>query len=302
MWMGVDLGGTNLRIGVLNEENSLIYSDQIETKAKRGPEAIINDIYKMMEKAIENCPRVQAVGIGSPGPLDPYQGIIKSPPYLPGWDNIPLKKKLEDVCSFPVFVENDAKAAALAEAWHGAGKGFNSVYYITVSTGLGGALIVNKEIFQGQDGYAGEIGNMIITSGGHKHSTLNAGALETLVSGTALSRMAREQLGIEGGAKEVFHLALKDDNQSALDLIKTSISHLAIGIANIAHVLNPSLFILGGGVALGGGDWLVNEVKQQAGKYIYPGMNIPIKKARLGGDAGIIGAALVGKKRYQKRL
>ncbi|MEQ6388759.1 ROK family protein [Bacillaceae bacterium S4-13-58] len=300
MWIGVDLGGTNLRIGVLNEESSLIYKEQIETRVERGPEAIVNDIHKMIEKAFDQYPKVQAVGIGVPGPLDSHLGIIKSPPHLTGWDNIPLKEKLEDVCPLPIHVENDAKVAALAEAWFGAGKGFDSVYYITVSTGLGGALILNREIFHGLNGYAGEIGNMIIKSDGYKHSTLNIGALETLVSGTALSRMAKEQLGIEGGAKELCRLALKENDKSAQDLLKTSISHLAMGIANIAHVVNPSLFILGGGVVMGGGDWFLNELKRQVVQYIFPEMNISIEKASLGGDAGIIGAALVGKTKYQK--
>lgn len=297
--MGVDLGGTNVRIGILNGENSLLYKDQMETRSERGPISIIEDLCMMMEKALKHYPEVQSIGIGCPGPLDPYCGIIKSPPHLPGWDNIPLKERVEKNFHIPVFVENDARVAALAEACFGAGMGFDSVYYITVSTGLGGGLILNKKIFQGEQGYSGEIGNMIIQPGGYQHSNLNSGALESLVSGTAISRLAKEQLGLSVGTEEVFRLALKEDDKSAQRLLKESITYLAMGIANIAHVLNPSIFVLGGGVALGGEDWYLSELRRAVMQYVFPEMKILIERANLGGDAGVVGAAIMGKTKNQ---
>lgn len=292
--IGIDLGGTNVRVGLVDEKGLILEIIQEPTEANKGHIHTINKMIQMIEKLIEGK-KIMGIGIGAPGPLDFKKGCILSPPNLPGWDEIPLVKIFEDHFKLDVYLNNDANVAGLAEAIAGSGAGYESVYYMTVSTGIGGALIINKQLFNGANGYAGEIGNMIIEPDGYKHNNLNPGALEGLASGTSIGRRAYEKYGIEGGAKQVFYLA-EQGNKEAQSIIDETVRFLAIGIANITHVVNPDLFVVGGGV-MDSKQFILTPLRDKVKEFVYPQLasSIKIVPTALGGQAGVIGAAMLVK-------
>lgn len=289
--VGIDLGGTNIRVALVDENWRVIDQVETRTEAEKGPDYTIQKMIHLT-KEITLGKNISGIGIGSPGPLDPVQGIILSPPNLPGWDGIELVKMFKEHFQLQVSLNNDANTAALAEAVAGSGKGYKSVYYITVSTGVGGGLVINGKIFNGAIGYAGEIGNMIVQPNGYKHANLNPGSLEAYASGTAIGRRAKE-MGIGQSAGEVFHLASQDDAKAKL-IIEEAADYLAIGIANIAHTVNPEIFILGGGVMKSAG-LLLPILEKKVRAYVYPGLSKTVKivPAQLGGSTGVIGAAML---------
>ena len=289
--VGIDLGGTNIRVAIIDENWKVVNQLETDTEAMKGPEHSIKKLIHLTEQVILGK-SISGIGIGSPGPLDPVGGVVLSPPNLPGWDGIELVKILMDHFQVKVTLENDANTAALAEAVAGGGKGCASVYYITVSTGIGGGLVINGSIFNGATGYAGEIGNMIVQPGGYKHSNLNPGSLEGCASGTAIGRRAQE-LGIGQSAGEVFALASKGNTEAKL-IIEEAADYLAIGIANIAHTLNPEIFVLGGGV-MKSANILLPILEKKVQGYLYPGLGktLKIAPAQLGGNTGVIGAAML---------
>jgi len=290
--IGVDLGGTNVRVALVDLEGTIIKEVNQPTEAAKGPDYVINKMIAMIAEITEN-ESVSSVGIGSPGPLDPRTGVIIEPPNLPGWRNIPLVELIKKETGLQVVLDNDANSAALAESRVGAGKGYESVYYLTISTGVGGGFVINGNIYLGAQGYAGEVANMIVQPNGKKHSNLNPGALEGLASGTAITREGRERLGITGGAEEVFKLAA-EGNSEAQFIIDEAVTYLAIGIANLAHSVNPDIFILGGGVMKSEKQFL-EPLRQKVKSFVYEGLkeHIKIVPAALGTKAGIVGAALL---------
>jgi glucokinase len=290
--IGVDLGGTNVRVALVDRQGLIVKELSDKTEVEREPDYVISKIARMINEL--KCEgNVSDVGIGAPGPLDAKAGFILDPPNLPGWTNIPIVELIEKRVGLNVVLDNDANAAALAESIYGSGRGYSSVYYLTVSTGIGGGFVINGNLFQGAQGYAGEIGNMIIVPNGRKQSSLNAGALEALASGTAIARDGRERLGISGGAEEVFTLAEKG-NVAAQKIIEKAINYLAIGIANLAHAVNPEIFVLGGGV-MQSEKQVLEPLRKKVKEYLYPGLKdtIRIVPAGLGTKAGIVGASLL---------
>lgn len=292
--IGIDLGGTNVRVGLVNNSGKIVDIVQESTEAEKGHSYTIEKMRRMIERLIEGK-SVKGIGIGAPGPLDYKKGVILSPPNLPGWDSIQISNIFEEHFNVPVYLNNDANVAGLAEANVGSGVGFESVYYMTVSTGIGGALVINNKLFNGANGYAGEIGNMILEPNGYKHNNLNSGSFEGIASGTSIGRVALERFGIEGGAKQVFQLA-EQGNQEAQSIIDETVQYLAMGIANIAHVVNPELFIVGGGV-MESKHLILSPLKKKVKEYVYPQLadNIQIVSTALGGKAGVIGAAMLVK-------
>lgn len=294
--IGIDLGGTNLRIGLFNEQGEIVEEYSRATEAEKGPEFAVNNMQEVINRLKQQY-EIKAVGIGSPGPLDPYEGVIIEPPNLTGWVNVPLVKMLEEKTGIPVKLENDANAAALAEATLGAGKGAKSVFYVTVSTGVGGGYVNNGELISGAQGNCGEIGNMIVNPSpdAYQGPGLNKGALEGLASGTAIGRIGKERLGITNGAQGVFELASQGD-KAAQDILDEAINYLAIGLANIVHTVNPEVIVIGGGV-MKSKDLILQPLIEKTRNYLYPSLrdSLIIKPALLDQKAGLIGAGLLPK-------
>jgi glucokinase len=289
--VGVDLGGTNIRAALLDEKGTILREVREKTEAHLGPVRIIAKLISVVER-VKGEEKVRGIGIGCPGPLDAKTGIILSPPNLPGWDMIPLASMVEEHFQLPVKVDNDANVAAVAEAILGAGSGCESVYYLTVSTGVGGGFVINGKVFQGANGYAGEVGNMIVVPNGVKHPALNAGALETLASGTAMG-VAGKAKGIHGGAEAVFREA-KALNKVAQTIVEEAIEYLAIAIANLTHAINPEVFVVGGGV-MNSEEQVLLPLRDKVKEYVYPGLkeSVNIIPAKLGSNSGVIGAGFI---------
>lgn len=281
--IGIDLGGTQLRVAAINCQGVIVEQIKMLTAAERGHQAIITDIRRACLRLMVTH-SVAGIGIVAPGPLDADNGVIYAQPTLPDWDAVPIKHQLETELGLPVVVENDANGAALGEALLGAGAGRRSVFYITVSTGVGGGFVHKGELISGAHNCAGEIANMIITDYGAEDGNLNRGALESLASGTALGRQAQE-LGVVGSAAEL--LMLEEPRLSFID-------HLSTGVANVIHTLDPELIVFGGGV-MNSKDLFWEQLIVQVNQKLYPYLRnkIDFAPAALEGNAGILGAAVL---------
>lgn len=306
--IGVDLGGTKINTGIVDETGKVIKSIKALTLASEGPYPVIDriktTIYEVIKSAGVNLQDIAGIGIISPGPIDSTKGLVINPSNLPGWDHIPLVNVLKEEFKLPVTLDNDANAAALGEYLFGSGKNLKNFVYLTVSTGIGGGIIINGELYRGTNSNAGEIGHMTIDFKGPKCNCGNIGCFEVFASGTALARYAKEAIKLgrvtriisiageeEVNAKHVFEAASKGDSV-ALELVDREAFYLGIGIANIIALANPERIAIGGGVS---NQWdmiyprMINTVKERTLKPMFEVCDIV--KSELKDDIGILGAA-----------
>lgn len=280
--IGIDLGGTNTRIAAVSLKGEVLKQLTFNTQ----PQLPFEETLQSIENAIHQFNiefDIQHIGIVAPGPLDLKQGKFLTPPNLPNWHNQKIVEPLIQRLGFSVILENDANAAALAEAKFGAGKGYDSVFYVTVSTGIGGGYVYKNQIIRGANESAGEIGNMIIRSDGPAHPVLNKGSLESLASGTALMNHASEK-----GYTNVPSLLLDDEYRHHF------VEELASGLANIIHTVDPDMIVLGGGVMMSA-SLFWNELHQAVSNKVYPHASGKTRLCltQLAGDSGVIGAAFI---------
>lgn len=277
--IGVDLGGTQTRVAAIDQE-TVVKQLSFPTHPSAGPANAINQL-KCAIQLFKQEFDITRIGIAAPGPLDAKTGCLLSPPNLPGWTRVNLTAPLHSAFDVPVSLENDANAAAFGEALFGAGKNFSSVYYVTVSTGIGGGYVYEKQLIRGANGCAGEIGNTIIEFSGSPHPVLNTGSLEGLASGTALQLRAREK-------QTSSIVTLLEDPEERTRFI----AYLATGLANIIHTVDPDVIVIGGGVT-GSADLYWEQLLAAIKERVYPSLrpNINIRLATLQGHAGVIGAA-----------
>ncbi|WP_342621861.1 ROK family protein [Erysipelothrix sp. P66] len=287
--VSVDIGGTNTRVALIDEMGTIITRTMFPTDTQ-DPKANLEKIYEVV---VAFDTPILGVGMSCPGPLDLKKGIVLTPPNLTGWHGFPLKQNAESIFKCPVYVENDANLAGLAEACQGAGQGFEIVQFLTISTGVGGGLVINQKIFQGAHGFAQEIANMILVPGGHQLKPLMPGSLESMCSGTALVARAKA-LGLEvEHAGDVVAYATKG-NLDAQRILDESKEYLANALAGMVGMIDPDLIVLGGGVALNI-DGYVEDVTHRVKEKVYDVQkeNIRIEKAKLGDDNGLLGGALL---------
>lgn len=282
--IGIDLGGTQLRVAAINGQGVVLEQLKMQTNSPRGYQAIVVDILRACRGLMKTY-RIAGIGLIAPGPLDAVNGVIYAQPTLPDWDAIPIKAMLEEELGLPVRVENDANGAALGEALCGAGKGYASVFYITVSTGVGGGFVYKRQLISGAHNCAGEIANMIISENGSSGDGLNQGALESLTSGTALGRQARAW-----GLTDAAELLTWAEPRTRF------VAHLSSGVANVIHTLNPDIIVMGGGV-MNSQSLFWDELQRQTDEKLYPYLRGKTRfaLAALDGNAGIVGAALLAR-------
>ena len=286
--IGVDIGGTSLRAAVVDENGKI--TDRTETVNRKDltPTENLKPLADFINAHKENA---AGIGIGCPGPLDPFDGRILNAPNLPGWENFKVTDYFEDQTGLHTELTNDANAAGLAEALAGAGKGQDSVYFLTVSTGVGGAFVYKGEIVNGANGLAAEVHNMFVNEDTYTHRGMNPGGLELQSSGTAIGRIATEDYGRPVDAREVFDL-YREGDETAVRIVNDAARNLARGIENIVCVVDPAMFIIGGSVALKNPEFL-DLVREYAKQYIFFPDRLDIETARFGGDAGLTGAAML---------
>ncbi|HKV43648.1 MAG TPA: ROK family protein [bacterium] len=305
--LAVDLGGTKLLVGIVDRDGRVLARQRIATP-QGGPDAVaraIGDLARALSGA-NGMAGTSGVGVAVPGPTDHDHGVIYDPPNLTGWgQQTAFGPILARTLGTPVFVENDANAAALGEAWVGAGQGVRDLIYITVSTGIGGGVILDGQLHRGADGTAGEFGHVIVEPQGPQCHCGNRGCLEALASGTAIARQAREAVARgarstlqnlaahpeEITAQSVADAALGGDPLAA-DLYRRAGTYVGTFLGNLLAILNPAMIIVGGGVSKTG-DLLFQPLRAAIAARVYPkpALHVTVVPADLGDDVGIIGAA-----------
>lgn len=316
--VGVDLGGTKIATALVDLDANILERVVAPTRAQAGAGEVLEDIKETVRRVLGtrgvSLDQVVGIGVGSPGPLNPQTGVVLFAPNL-GWHNVPVGEIMEKEFGVPVMVENDANLAGLAEARVGAGKGSKNMVYMTVSTGIGGGIIIDGEIYRGSGFVAGEIGHMVILPGGPKCGCGNQGCYEALASGTAIARMARDRVASKAKTSILEHAggdldaisakhvadAAKAGDAVAKEIIEEAATYLGIGMANLINILNPDVIVVGGGVSQMG-DMLFVPARNSAMKNALPSSaeGVRIVPAALGGDVGVMGAALLVLEAYRR--
>jgi len=297
--VAVDIGGTHIRVAVY-EPNSIIPLDHQRTRSHASEAGVYERLVQAIE-AVWPKEKVDAIGIASPGPLDPYTGTILATPNIPEWQNFPLASKLSKHFGVPVYLDNDANMAGLAEWQYGAGKGHRDLVYITISTGIGGGVISSGHLLQGFHGMGAELGHMIIDPNGPLCGCGYHGHVESFSSGPAIARYVNKQISIGQNstlqadpdltAHQVADAAFQGDSL-AISAFERAGHYLGIGVANYLAIFDPSILIFGGGVSQVG-DLLFKPFEESLRKHTFHPHyldNLIITKAALGDDAGLLGA------------
>ncbi|MEG1066321.1 MAG: ROK family protein [Erysipelotrichaceae bacterium] len=290
-YIGVDLGGTNVRVAKVNQDGLVLQEIKEASEVSMGTKHVMDKIKRMI-KEIDNYQTCKGIGLGVPGPVDTINGKMVIANNLPGFEDYPIVKDISDYFDMPTYLDNDVNVAGLAEAVVGAGKNLPIVFYASVSTGIGGALCINGHVIAGKRGHAGEIGNISIDRTREAFNGLVKGAAENEASGTALTRKGKAALGENiNDAGDVFKLA-KEGNERAIKLVDDFAYDFAMMLAAIGHVVDPNMFIIGGGV-MKSKDAFFDKMVAYYKTLVFPGMkDVQFSEAALP-EPGLIGAAML---------
>jgi glucokinase len=308
--LGIDIGGTKVASGLLNQAGDIVF----KTRNPMNPRGTEDEGLAAVKMAIDAAMKeaqgnVDGIGIISPGPLDPKTGIILNPPNLPCWRNYQLVRKLAEAYAMPIYLDNDANAAGLAEALWGAGRGYREVFYATLGTGVGTGIIFNGRVFHGRTGAAAEGGHMTIDYRGPRNCGCGKpGCVEPMLSGTGIARRAREKaraagsiaqplIEMAGGnvdniSGEIVGKAWRAGDQLATEILEETADILAVWLGNVIDLLEPEVIVVGGGVSELMEGWF-DHVRKQVPQWSVNqrASEIPIIIAKYRADAGIAGAA-----------
>ncbi len=303
--IGVDLGGTNIKVGLVSLEGELLVADRVPTDVPAGaPAAMVRTIAlarKLLNQAGLDASAVLACGIGSPGPLDSATGCLVATPNLTGWDGAAIAGPISEAFSVPAYLQGDACAACWGEHWVGAGRGIDNMLMVTLGTGVGGALIVNGQLITGLDGTGGHIGHMVVEADGAECFCGARGCLEAYSSATAtvrrfkegLSRGESSRLGVSDqlSARDIAQAAEAGDLFSRQVIERTG-WYLGVVLGSLANLLNSELCCISGGM-INAGEMLFEPMRVSMRQHCFaaPGERLKIVPANLGEPAGIIGAA-----------
>jgi glucokinase len=328
--IGVDLGGTNLRIAAVDEQGALVEKVMLGTKVSLGRDHVLDDMCGAIEQILDKYRKsatLMGIGIGVPGIIDMQSGLLRESPNLPGWADYPVRAEIEHRLKTVVILENDANVAALGEKWLGAAKDFDHMAMLTLGTGVGGGLVQNGSIWRGMNGMAGEFGHTTVEPEGHPCKCGNRGCLEQYASATAIVRMAHEEIARNSGsalaraahsdaefsAKTLYNLAVQGD-EDARRIFRRVGSCLGIVLSAMVNSLNLPIYVIGGGASSA---WeafapsIFEELRQRSMVYVATAPSDPladnqgasaqvepgsgyktiITRALLGSDAGLYGAA-----------
>lgn len=328
--IGVDLGGTNLRIAAVDEQGRLMEKVTLGTKTMLGRDHVLNDMCEAIRHAsdkFKSSGNLLGVGIGVPGIIDMQTGMVRESPNLPGWSDYPVRDEIEKRLGAPVILENDANVAAFGEKWLGVGRQVGDMAMLTLGTGVGGGIVLDGKIWHGMTGMAGEFGHMTVDPEGQPCGCGNRGCLEQYASATAIVRMAREAIAagdapgltkaaisdLELSAQEIYNLAIRGDEQAVWIFRKVGRA-LGIALAAMVNGLNLQMYVIGGGVCSAWDAFsptIFEELRQRSTVYAATGPADPLRmslnasgqveaggerktiitRALLGSDAGLFGAA-----------
>ena len=293
--IGIDIGGTQLRVALVDGAGSIRKRTAVRTEAGAGPAAVIAQIAGLVAEVVGEIDRSALLGAGvsCPGPLDTITGTALGIPTLAGWSDIPVAAMIEAALQLPVRLENDGIAAANGEWRFGAGRGLDNLVYVTVSTGIGGGIVADGHLIHGRRGMAGHIGHMIVARDGAVCSCGNRGCWEAYASGTAFAAAAAKAAGAKGPfpeAKAVFDAAREGDTV-ARSLVAEEAEWLGVGLISLVHLYSPQKIIIGGGLA-NGFDLLAPGIAKRLAQGAMPAFrDVEVAPATLGDNPGLIGAA-----------
>jgi glucokinase len=301
---GIDVGGTNLRVALGSDTGEILDRRHRDTHPEAGADEGIRTLAAMMTELAAahrlTMSDFGSAGVGVPGPTDPVKGILFDPPHLPGWHNVPAASMLEQATGVPTHLENDAQLAAYGEFHRGAGRGCRHLVFITISTGIGGGIVIDRKLYSGAGGTAGEVGHVMVDPDGPLCSCGRKGHLEALASGTSMARIASERIaaGETSSLAALEKITAQDigDAADAGDRLSLSVLEdagwlLGRSFGGLLNILDPEVLVLGGGVIQIGPrllDHLYEGIKEQAFESTYS--HVRITTAELGQDAGLIGA------------
>jgi glucokinase len=304
--LGADLGGTKMAVGVVDDEQNILHRGT-EPTFGRELEQLLAELESELREGLVACPGVEAIGLGIPSTIDRERGVAISSVNLPIVD-VPIRELIAQKFDVPVFIDNDANCAALAEQRLGAAKGAANALMLTIGTGIGGGVIVNGEVYRGSKGSAAELGHVVIDEIGPpcQGNCPNRGCVEVLASGTALGLEGRvaakahpdSALGRALAAGKVIDGRLVTDaafagDQAAIDALATIGRHLGVALSSLANIFAPDVIVIGGGVSRAG-ELLIGPARQELSERALPPMNqTRVALAGLGPDAGMIGAAVM---------
>jgi len=309
--LAIDLGGTKIAAALIAPDNRVMYKVHSPTLVSEGLQPVINRIFSTIDRLLSqgstSTAQLYGIAIAAAGAIDTSKGLVTSSPNLPGWLDVPLRDMVSQRYGVNTCLLNDASAAALAEHRLGAGKGTSNLIYITVSTGVGGGIIINGELYSGASGCAGEIGHMTIDVNGPECGCGNRGCLEVLASGKAIAAEAKRRIkegeksrltdivsgDLEAITAEKIALAAQDGNRLALEIISRAAGYLGVGMVNLVNIFNPEMIIVGGGLSKMG-ELLLAPAREVVRERAFPlcAGAVRIVTAGLGDDAGVLGAAL----------
>ena len=306
--LAADIGGTNIRVALFDREGRISHRRSVLTEASQGKDAALERLADAMEavKALAEPDTLVGAGVSLAGPTDPDTGVMYDPPNLPGWDGFSPVPVLEERLSLSVAAANDASLGALAEHRYGAGRGHRHIIYMTVSTGIGGGIVVDGELYTGSRGFAGEIGHISIASDGPRCNCGNAGCLEVMASGTAVARIAQERLAA-GEASTLLDDAQGDlsrvdapmvaEGAKAGDELARSImdqvaTNLGVGLVSLLHIFDPDVIAIGGGMSQNL-ELLLPGIAAEIDRHAMSQHRgrMPVVKTELGDDVSLLGAA-----------
>lgn len=297
--IGIDLGGTNLKVGLLDLKYSIKDKEIISTKSFLEKEELICGIVHSINRVIKynNLDKtdILGVGLGFPGPVDFKAGLVHFLPNIPGWKEVRLKEVLKNKLSLPVFLDNDAKVMSLAEHRLGAAKGFNNVLCMTLGTGIGGGIIIGGKLYRGFNNAAGEVGHLPINERGLSCNCGSYGCLEAYIGNSRIIKNAHKEFRRDITLEDLSLLASKG-NRLAIKLWRNVGKHLGFALAGVVNLLNLDAVVMGGGVS-NAGRVLFDSAKEalQEQAMSVQGKHVKILRAKLGSEAGLIGAAIMVK-------
>ena len=309
--LAIDLGGTKIAAALISPDNRVMDRAHSPTLAAEGPQPVTSRIFSTIDRLLSQSAtdpaQLYGIAIAAAGAIDINKGLVTSSPNLPGWINIPLRDMARKRYGVDSCLLNDASAAALAEHRLGAGRGTANLIYLTVSTGIGGGIIINGELYSGISGGAGELGHMTIDANGPECDCGNTGCLEVLASGRAVAREAKRRIkegersrltdivsgDPEGITAEKVAIAAQDGDRLAIDVISRAAGYLGVGMVNLVNIFNPEMIIVGGGLSKMG-ELLLGPAREVVRQRAFPlcAGAVRIVTAELGDDAGVLGAAI----------
>ncbi|HAS74458.1 MAG TPA: glucokinase [Clostridiales bacterium UBA8960] len=309
MYIGIDLGGTNIAGGLVTTAGEIVSKISVPTGRERGSDAVIEDIYQVVEslmKANQTGEQVKGIGIGIPGIADPHTGEVIVCVNL-NWYNVPLRAKLTEKTPLPIFIDNDATVAGVAEFQVAQEGKYKDAVILTLGTGVGGGVLVDGKVVSGHHGIGSELGHMLIGESLYTCNCGRNGCLETFASSTAIIHYAKHLIhagrkssmmdavcgDIDKISGEVIFAAAREGDVVAVEVIRRLVTYLSRGIMNIVCTLDPEIVFLGGGLSMAG-DFLLNQVKTELDglKYFKATPHAKVEIAKFKNDAGIIGAAM----------